>query len=820
MKLSYNWLSDFVDVSGLSPQEVADRLTMGAMEVEEVRPYGPDLVGEVIVGEILEINPHPNADKIRVTKVKLDANTEAREIVCGAWNINVGDRIPVALPGSRVINRHDGTPLEIKESKIRGVTSNGMLCSAPELGIAGSGEGILLLDKQTPLGIDAKELLQLQKDWILHVGSRSNRGDALCVVGLAREVAALFGRPLKKQDWSLPAEEDQLQSVIVEIENLEDCPYFTTRLLTQLENGPSPYLIERRLQAVGIRTVSVIVDITNYVMLEYGQPLHAYDLRQLRGPKLEARRAHPGERLTTIDAKERELTTEVMVIADASGVVGVAGVMGGKDSEIAADTQSIALEAACFRPSRVRRGSRLLGLTSDSSLRFERGVDLGSVRTASDRATYLLLKYAGGKLGKMTADGSDAVPPQTVSMRMDQLKRITEIEISPTDVTNLLAPLGFAGRTRGEEGVEVDVPSFRQKDVAREIDLIEEVCRLWGYDRLPPSMPGQTIAAAPPDKAPLLARQSLRAAGLSEAWLSSLISIEDLQGRGSVATDYARQVRVLNPLSEEHQVLRQSLIPGLLRTTAYNQARGRLDVWLFEVGRNYQTQIPHARALDPKQTATVEKLLVSGILSGAPQQAAWHSQGDADYYAAKGVVENLLQDLRIDSRRISFAVGDLPGWFHPNKGCRVVYRSECDGNNSELLLGMIGEVHPAVVNAFDLKKAAFVFELNLEELSRLRRSHSFTEIYVTPQVVRDLSADLDTNVENQAVMKCIEGATSNLLASVELVSTFKLSEDKKSLTYRLTFQHAAETLTAEQVETELITVRNQLSSTLGATFRT
>ncbi len=817
MKLSYNWLSDFVDVSGLSPQEVADRLTMGAMEVEEVRPFGPDLVGDVIVGEILEINPHPNADKIRVTKIKLHDQGEAREIVCGAWNINVGDRIPVALPGSRVINRHDGTALEIKESKIRGVTSNGMLCSAPELGITGSGDGILLLDKQTPLGIDAKQLLHLQKDWILHVGSRSNRGDALCVVGLAREVAALFGRPLKKQDWALPAGEDQSQSVVVEIENLEDCPFFTARLLTQLQNGASPYLIERRLQAVGMRTVSVIVDITNYVMLEYGQPLHAYDLRQLRGPQLSTRRARQGEKLTTIDAKERDLSEEVMVIADAGGVVGVAGVMGGKDSEIADDTQAIALEAACFRPSRVRRGSRLLGLTSDSSLRFERGVDLGSVRVASDRATYLLLKYAGGKLGKLTAAGSDAVPPQTVSMRMSQLKRITEIEISSNEATSLLAPLGFDGKARGEDGIEVDVPSFRQKDVTREIDLIEEVCRLWGYDRLPPSMPGQTIAAAPPDQAPLISRESLRASGLSEAWLSSLISIEDLQGRGAVPSSDERQVRVLNPLSEEHQVLRQSLIPGLLRAAAYNQARGRLDVWLFEVGRNYQTQSANARATDPKQTATVEKLLVSGVLSGAPQQAPWRAQGESDYYTAKGVVENLIKDLRLDPAKVAFVGGNMPGWFHPNKSCRVVYRPD---GNTNLDLGMVGEVHPAIGKAFDLKKAAFVFELDLDELSRLRRSHSFTEIYATPPVVRDLSADLDTDVENQAVMQCIAGATSNLLQAVELVSTFKLSEDKKSLTYRLTFQHATETLTAEQVESEMTNVRNQLSSALAATFRT
>jgi phenylalanyl-tRNA synthetase beta chain len=817
VKLSYNWLCDFVDVSGLSPQEVADKLTMGAMEVEEVRPFGPDLEGEVVVGEIVEINPHPNADKIRLTKIRFVENSnDVREIVCGAWNIEVGNRIPVALPGSRVISRHDGTALEIKESKIRGFTSNGMLCSAPELGIAGSGEGILILPADTPLGVDAKELLHLTRDWILHVGSRSNRGDALCVIGLAREVAALFGRPLKQPQWSLPAEEDLGQEVKVEIENTEDCPYFTARHITQLRNGPSPALIERRLQAVGVRTVSAIVDITNYVMLEYGQPLHAYDMRQLRGPVLATRRARQGEKLTTIDANERALTDEMMVIADAGGVVGVAGVMGGKDSEIADDTFEIALEAACFKPARVRRSSRLLGLSSDSSLRFERGVDLGSVRSASDRATYLLIKYAGGKSGKLTRAGSDSVTPQTVSMRMSQLQRITDIEIGAQEVVQLLMPLGFKGQVRGEDGVDVQVPSFRQKDVTREIDVIEEVCRLWGYDRLPAAMPDHTIAAAPPAQAPLKARESLRASGLSEAWLSSLISNEDLTGRGNLVVDRSRPVLVLNPLSEEHQVLRLSLLPGLARATAYNQARGRQDVWLFEVGRNYQTQRAGAKPADYKQTATVETTLIGGILSGTPQHHAWQSEREADFYTAKGVVENLLDDCRLDCAKIRFETGEVSGWFHPNKSCRIQYRQ----GDATLLLGSVGELHPSVIKAYELKKPAFAFEVDLDKISALSRSHSFSEIYATPQVVRDLSADLDHHVGNQAVMACIDDATSSLLRKVEMVSTFQLSEDKKSLTYRLTFQHATETLTAEQVEGEMKTVREELSARLGATFRT
>ncbi|MBX9720238.1 MAG: phenylalanine--tRNA ligase subunit beta, partial [Candidatus Obscuribacterales bacterium] len=324
MKLSWDWLSDFVDLQGLTAQEVADKLTMGAFEVEEITVIGPKIEGQVVVGEIMEIHPHPNADKIRLTKTRIAEGEEPQEIVCGAWNIEVGHKIPVALPGSKVINRHDGSTLEIKQSKIRGVTSNGMLCSAPELGIEGSGEGILLLDPSTKLGSDAREALGIRNDFILHVEPRSNRGDALSVLGLAREVAALFGRPLKKAEWQeefkAMQECNESKLLQLEIEDQNDCPYFTVRTLSEIKIGPSPSLISRRLEAVGVKSINNVVDITNYVLHELGQPLHAYDMKHINGDKLWARRARAEESISTIDQKERQLNSEALVIADQASV--------------------------------------------------------------------------------------------------------------------------------------------------------------------------------------------------------------------------------------------------------------------------------------------------------------------------------------------------------------------------------------------------------------------------------------------------------------------------------------------------------------------
>lgn len=825
MKLSFDWLGDYVDLRGLTPQEVADKLTMGAFEVEEIREVGPDIQGDVVVGEILEINKHPDADKVRVTKTRVKEGEEPLQICCGAWNIEVGQRIPVALPGSKVINRKDGTPLPIGVGKIRGVESQGMLCSPPELGIAGGEDGILILDAKPQLGTDVRELLGIKRDSVLIVGSRSNRGDALSVIGLAREVAALFGRPLLSPQWQLPAETDSSEAIQTHIENVEECPYFTIRRIADVKNGPSPSWMSRRLEAVGVRSISALVDITNYVMHEFGQPLHAYDVREVQGNYIEVRRARQGETLVTIDERKRELTDEVLVIADKNRVIGVAGVMGGKGSEIADDTTSVALEAASFNFARVRRSSRLLGLSSDSSLRFERGVDVGSVHKAADRAAYLMATICGGKLGKFSSSGSEEVKPLQVSMRMSELERLTEIKLTPDEVSTLLTPLGFEVTKQGDAGVSVNVPSFRNNDVTREVDLVEEVTRLYGYDKVPPSMPKRTIAPPLPDSTVLWIKNALCASGLSEAVTSSLVALADISGRGSVQADEAPLVKVLNPLSEDHQVLRTTLLPGLLKAAAYNQDRGREDVWLFETGLTYRRdpQIP----IDRSQTGTVEETNVAGLICGDNKLSYWEPQDkssrkvDTKYYELKGVVENLLERLSLPMAQLHFVVNqEVPGWFHPSRSAQVLLKPAAREKGEPIALGWIGEVHPAVGEAYGLKTSAAVFEFSVQRIREAQRVRAFRDIANTPPVSRDITADLARTVDAGSVQQVITQVGGKLLQQVDLVSVFDLSDEQKSLSYRLVFQDPEKTLTADEVEKVMGKVRQQLTRQLSATFRT
>lgn len=816
MKLSFDWLCDFVDIRDTSVQEVADKLTMGAFEVEEVRQVGPNISGPVVVGEIVEINPHPNADKIRATRVKVDESSAPLDIVCGASNIIVGQRVPVALPGARVINRHDGSALHIKASKIRGVQSNGMLCSPPELGIAdGESEGILILDGSPALGTDVIQLLQLYPDSILHVGTRSNRGDALSVLGMAREVAALFNRPLREMQWQLPEADQTSEEIAINIENLQDCPFFSLRTLQGVKVGPSPFSIKRRLEAVGVRPVNNVVDVTNYVLHELGQPLHAYDLSKLPSRSMTIRRAK-GEQLTTLDGKTRELSDDVLIIADGSGPLGVAGVMGGQDSEITAGTTFVALEAAAFAPSRVRRASRLLGLSSESSLRFERGVDVACVRKASDRAAALILQSCGGFLGRITFGGNDRVKEQRVGLRLAELKRITEIDLDSKQVVDLLQRLEFKGQIVDDHNLELSVPSFRQKDVAREIDLIEEICRLWGYDRVPVSMPAATVAPERADDTEVLARQALIASGLNEACLSSLVGLDPL---GTGRSESPTQVRVLNPLSEDHQVLRQSLAPGLIKAAAYNQDYGNKDIWLFEVGRVYRL----AGESLCRQTGVTEELKTGAILAGSCRLSAWQEAGKADdnsasnFFLAKGVVENLLAKLMLEKEKIAFvSAHDLPDFLHPGRSCLVTYET----NGSAKPMGWLGDLHPATADKLGLRMAVSLFELSLDNLRAWRARPQFRDIHNTPYVVRDLTADFGKQIAHASVERSVKQAAGPHLQQLELVSVFDVNDKLRSLSYRLTFQNAGATLTAGEVEEYLSATREKLKSDLGATFRT
>lgn len=868
MKLSFDWLSEYVDLTGLTAHQVAEKLTMGAFEVEEVTVIGPDLEGPLVVGEILEIHQHPNADKIRLTKTRVAPGAEPLEIVCGASNIKVGQRIPVALAGARVINRHDGSPLIIKTSAIRGVKSNGMLCSASELGIKDPAnvDGILIFgDESNPdslpeIGSDIRRHLPIKPDYVLHVEPRSNRGDALSVLGLAREVAALFGRPLKSPSWTLDelGQVEEGEKCPAWVENQADCAFLTLRTITDIKVGPSHPDIVTRLEAIGMRSVNNVVDITNYVMHELGQPLHAYDRALLKNGSLGSRRARAGEILTTLDGKARNLSEEMLIIADQvegddskADIVGVAGIMGGKDSEISENSKALVLEAACFTPAVVRRGSRLLGLSSDASLRFERGVDVASVLNASNRAAYLIAKYCGAtphkpaKLGALTTAGADRVEPGVVQLRSSAIKRLLGISVSDDKVRELLSPLGFIVEGGGEN-FKVLVPSFRKEDVKREADLIEEVCRLNGYDKIESTMPAATMAVAAPDDTLTLVRSALTGQGLSEAWLSSLVP-------QSQEVDGEMAVRVLNPLSKDHELLRQSLVPGLIGACAYNQDRGRKDIWLFEHGRVYFKEVKaenNGKKESDKKGATAvrEDNHLAGLIAGSRSKGLRTAgknttsmnsvEEEIDFHQIKGLVENLLDSLNIDERKLVWkqVAADeqsLHPWLHPYRtAVLTLNRPEKPGVggqskaksilDSNIALGYVGEIHPRYGDSQGLRGRAFVFELNLNRLQNERKARKFAELANTPEVVRDLTADfkLEQQVQfDQFVRLAWKHGGANL-RSVEAVSIYQAPGDaKQSFTCRLTFQHPGETLTNEEIEKVMATIRENLSRELSASFR-
>jgi phenylalanyl-tRNA synthetase beta chain len=458
----------------------------------------------------------------------------------------------------------------------------------------------------------------------------------------------------------------------------------------------------------------------------------------------------------------------------------------------------------------------LLGLSSDSSLRFERGVDVASVRRASDRATYLILQSCGGFLGEITHAGSDEVKPIQIPVRLPRITQLLDVEVGKDEVATLLKPLGFDVAGGASNSIEVSVPSFRQRDVAREIDVIEEVCRLYGYDKIPASMPRTTGAPRVPDPTEAIAREALSACGLNETCISSLTgpdATESHSGNGS-----STAISVLNPLSEDHQILRQSLLPGLVKAAAYNQDRGRKDVWLFEIGRAYHRQgNPTSR-----EAAVREDLRVAGVICGTRDRSRWQQAArseQTDVYAAKGVVENLLERLSIDCDSVSFDSESTkaPGWFHPARCSQIMVTA---GKKAQpVAVGWLGELHPAQADREGLRNQLYIFELSLDELRALRKAQSFEEIHNTPMVSRDLTVDVSADIEQQKVYETLRRAAGSFLRSLEMVSIFDLSDREKSLSYRLTFQNPDDTLTNEQLEEILTKIRESLKSNIGGSFR-
>ncbi|MGH2455172.1 MAG: phenylalanine--tRNA ligase subunit beta, partial [Candidatus Limnocylindria bacterium] len=639
MLVPLSWLRDYVTID-LAPQALAEQLTVHGMEVAGIEVTGADWT-DVVVGRLLSVERHPNADKLCLTSVDIGSDAPL-QVVCGADNIAAGDLVPVArvgavLPGARRIER----------SRIRGVESQGMLCSAAELGLGDDADGIHILGRagdQLPLGTDLRSIVG---EVVLDVDVKPNRGDALSMVGLAREIAAFSGAALRSPDAAV-AEDPTLQAeelVSVEIADPDACPRFAARWFDEVHNGPSPAWMQRRLLAAGMRPISAVVDVTNYVMHELGQPMHAYDADTVPGGRIVVRRARPGERLETIDHEARVLDERMLVIADAERAMGLAGIMGGAGTEVSAATSRVILESAIFHGPTIRNTARRLGLRSEASMRHEKGIGHDLPRYAADRAARLIAEITGCRVATGIVDNDPAPRARrTIALDLGRAERLLGIPLDAADVAGWLEPLGFETAAAGSRSLEVSVPGWRL-DVTGPEDVAEEIARGHGYDRIPGRLPQAELPPVRPDPSGPRhgVRRALAGLGLNEVISHALVGPDDLRRTG-YDPDAPALVRIANPLSEDHALMRPVLYPSLLRGLSENVRQRRPSAWLFEVGKVYwhdpDGSPSRQRHAETAGTGRWERWLVGlALLGPGLARTVDQSPRDADVADLKGVVE-------------------------------------------------------------------------------------------------------------------------------------------------------------------------------------
>ncbi|GAB4264232.1 phenylalanine--tRNA ligase subunit beta [Deferrisoma sp.] len=802
MRVPVSWLKEYVEFD-LGPEALAERLTMAGLEVGAVERRGEGIEG-VVVAQILEKGPHPNADRLSLCRVTDGAETY--EIVCGATNMAAGDKVALARVGARLPGG-----FKIKKTKIRDQVSYGMMCSERELGLGEDHSGILILPADAPVGTDLLEYLGLPET-VIEVEITPNRPDCLSVVGVAREVAALTGGELRIPEPEVPEEGPAVEELTsVEIRDPDLCHRYAARVIRGVRVGPSPLWLRRRLEACGVRSINNVVDVTNYVLLELGHPLHAFDRNRLVEGRIVVQRARDGERFTTLDGQERELDADTLVICDAERPVALAGVMGGENSEVEPDTTEILLESAWFLPSNIRRTSRRLGLRTEASYRFERGTDIEGLLRALDRATELIVQLAGGTVARGVYD---AYPtrhePARVRLRYDRVRGLLGTEIRAEEVRTILASLGMAEEGADAESVTVRVPTHRV-DLEREVDLIEEVARIHGYERIPTTLPRVPMR---PDPAPARRRAANRARdllagqGYYEAVCLSFGDPADDDRLGLPEGDALRHHVVLaNPLGRDSSVLRTTLVPGLLRSLARNQRRQARSARLFEVGRTFH---PREGEALPDETPRV-----AAVAAGARDPLAWWSGDEAvDFFDAKGALETLLLGFGLGSLRF-VPTADLP-WLHPGRAARV----EAEGR----ALGWVGEFHPGRLGDWDLEGPVAGFEVDLDAVLDLSREPgAFPGLPRYPAVQRDLAVLVDpARARAQDVVDAVWAAGSALVREVEIFDVYRgerIPEGLVSLALRVTYRADDHTLTDEEVRAEEARVLESLAARTGARLR-
>ena len=800
MKVSLRWLKEYVG-SSMPLEELCERLTMAGLEVGGIEAIGEGWKN-VVVGKVVDVSVHPNADRLKL--VTVDLGKQSPTAVCGAPNVAVGDKVAFAYVGAQLIDGHSGEVVQLKPAKIRGVVSEGMICSEKELGISDKHEGIMILSSEATLGTPLSEYLG---DTILDLDITPNRPDCLSVIGIAREVAALTEAKLHVPEVRYQELERAIDSFVsVGIVEPDLCPRYCASLITGVRVASSPEWLQRRLLACGMRPINNIVDATNYVMLEYGQPLHAFNYNEIRGKQVIVRRAGNGETITTLDGVRRSLNPNILVIADTERAIAVAGIMGGADTEVMGDTTTVLIESANFNQAVIHRGSIGLLLSSEASLRFEKGLSRDLPLVALKRATQLIAELAGGKV----AEGSVDVYPgkqqrESISLSVADIKRLLGVELEVGEIAKTLELLGFGCRqNESNSRVHVEVPWWRT-DVSCAADLAEEVARIIGYDKIPITMLGSPLPRHEPTPMLSLRRQMrsiLVGCGFQEVLTYSLTSLEML-GRLSPERRLmgAAPMRVANPMSREQEYLRTSLRAGLLSVLARNERYQEDGIRLFEIGRVF---LPREGDLPQ------ENEVLCAVLSSSQRRLSWRSKEEpVDFFVAKGVLETILSRFGL---AVSFEAGEDES-LCPGRVANVVVGNE--------QLGVIGELHPKVSGAFELSGAVHLIEIDLDRLSFFTTTlKNYQPIPRYPSTSRDIALLVDEQITYQQISAIIQDFP--LINSVTLFDFYmgeQVPAGKKSLAFRIVYQSSTHTLTDDEVEKIQQQILDKLSKELGATLR-
>jgi len=818
MKVSLKWLRDYVDIK-LAPKELAERLTMAGLEVKGTQTIGGTW-DNVVIGEVIALNPHPNADRLKLATVNL--GTEQVTTVCGAPNIELGQRVTFAHVGARLIDPHTEETVLLKPAKIRGVASEGMVCSEKELGISDIHEGILVLPPEAPIGTPLGDYLG---DVIFDLDVTPNRPDCLSVIGTAREISAITSGSLCLPQIHYEELEDLIESFAsVDIVEPDLCPRYCASLITGIKIAPSPSWLQQRLNSYGMRPINNVVDVTNYVMLEYSQPLHAFDYRKLKGRQIIVRRAGNGETITTIDGTERTLNPEILVIADKEEAVAVAGIMGGMYSEVTDKTDTILLESANFNQATIRRGCSHLQFQSEASIRFDKGLNSELPLLPLKRATQLLLELAGGRAAKGVIDVYPGKSePKLILLTSREVKRLSGLKVNIDEILKVLKALGF----ECQEGdscsqILVSAPYWRS-DIKCSADIVEEVVRIIGYEKIPITRLGSPLPQQKSKLSPAAQRSNLKEKlhniltgfGFQEILTYSLVSLEKLQKLSPKLELKIPPLKVANPMTREQEYLRTSLRAGLLATLAHNQKFEQAGIRLFEIGKVFLPQHSHVIASEAKQPQEErelpqEKEMLCAVLSGARAELSWQADKEPlDFFDTKGIVENLLNHLGL---KVSFDIGDDEILF-PGRGANIIVEDD--------KVGIVGDVHPRVAQAFELSNNICLIEIDLEKLlTKITVTKEYQPIPRFPSVTRDLALVIDGQVSYGRVEEIIQSFP--LITQITLFDLYRgeqIPEGKKSFAIRIIYQSPSHTLTDEEVDQTQEQVLARLHQELGATLR-